>query len=171
MSTRAAAFGIVRCVVLQELTTRKDILFSTVDLAMWSFLEQNVTIIAACIPVLYTVFRAVLGVGSSRSNNKASTGRGGNSYAIHGQRRKYAEAYGPSSRRRSRYLDIDYKMQWTTTVTGGVWAVDTSKTGSDDGEGGDRGTSSEDGILGLETTHRGIIRTTEVVVSEQTSPV
>ncbi|KAL1968078.1 hypothetical protein VTN77DRAFT_2208 [Rasamsonia byssochlamydoides] len=142
----AAAFGIVRCVVLQELSSRADILFSTVDLAIWSFLEQNVTIIAACIPVLYTVFRALLGNAST----KASTGRATTSYA---PRRAY-DSYGTGSRvDRSNYREIDYEMhrpEWRTTVTGGR-----IETGSDDA-------SSEERILPKATA--GIVRTTEIGV-------
>jgi hypothetical protein len=76
--SRAAAFGSVRCVDTQELDSRQDILFSTIDLGIWSFLESNVTIIAACIPPLYSILRKALG-NSSRPRN--SSGRGdGNTY-------------------------------------------------------------------------------------------
>jgi hypothetical protein len=62
----AAAFGVVRCIELNELLSRTDILFSTIDLAIWSFLEQNITIMAACCPVLYKVFSACLGTRGTR---------------------------------------------------------------------------------------------------------
>ncbi|KKA19712.1 hypothetical protein T310_6283 [Rasamsonia emersonii CBS 393.64] len=150
----AAAFGVVRCVVLQELGSRADILFSTVDLAIWSFLEQNVTIIAACIPVLYTVFRTLLGIVSTKASR--STGRGTT------QRRKYGydSTYGTGSRLdRSAYREIDYEMQATgrtVAVVGGR-----TKTASDD-------VSSEDEILANGGV--GIVRTTEMVVSSDFHP-
>jgi hypothetical protein len=65
-SQRAAAFGIVRCIELNELGTRVDIIYSTIDFAIWSFLEQNVTIVAACCPVLYKAFGACLGIRDTK---------------------------------------------------------------------------------------------------------
>jgi hypothetical protein len=69
----AAGFGIVRCIELSELGTRVDILYSTIDLAIWSFLEQNVTIMAACCPVLYKVFTTCLGTRGTKATGYSNT--------------------------------------------------------------------------------------------------
>ncbi|KAF4636567.1 hypothetical protein G7Y89_g1526 [Cudoniella acicularis] len=67
----AAAFGIVRCTQLVDLQPGSDILFETIDITIWSFLEQNVTITAASIPVLYKLFSNCL---NSRKSGPAITG-------------------------------------------------------------------------------------------------
>lgn len=112
------------------------------------------TIIAACIPVLYTVFRTLLGIVSTKASR--STGR----TASYAHRRKYGygygydSSYGTGSRLdRSAYREIDYEMQTTertVAVVGGR-----TKTSDD--------VASEDEILANGGV--GIVRTTEMVVS------
>lgn len=75
---------------LIELGTRVDILYSTIDLAIWSFLEQNITIMAACCPVLYKVFSTCLDPRGTKVTGYSNAPWQGSSYANRSKARKSA---------------------------------------------------------------------------------
>jgi hypothetical protein len=75
---------------LIELGTRVDILYSTIDLAIWSFLEQNITIMAACCPVLYKVFSTCLDPRGTKVTGYSNAPRQGSSYAKRNKAKKSA---------------------------------------------------------------------------------
>lgn len=122
-TSRAGAFGIVRCVALHEITTRSDILFATVDLATWSFLEQNVTVIAACIPALYTVVRSWLGRlssnGGSSSGGRLTSGGRNNTGGSRRLKSTYDSSYGRGNRLDwAQYQELDCELHGMGSTAG-----------------------------------------------------
>jgi hypothetical protein len=177
---RAAAFGIVRCIELNELGTRVDILYSTIDLAIWSFLEQNVTIMAACCPVLYKVFSTCLGTRDTKvtgysntpwqGSSRKSTGYGnGSKIKKSGIRTKYPYGTGTGSTTVAmnddeefdgkNYIPLhdtkDISKSWERPAEGDIVA----KAGSEDG-------ILRDGYVG-KPGNQTIMKTTEVSVRSE----
>ncbi|KAL8748001.1 MAG: hypothetical protein Q9190_000213 [Brigantiaea leucoxantha] len=57
----ASAIAIYKCTKLTELYDHSDYTYATVDLLIWTSVESNVIIIAACLPTLRPLFLALTG--------------------------------------------------------------------------------------------------------------
>ncbi|RAO64996.1 uncharacterized protein BHQ10_001008 [Talaromyces amestolkiae] len=68
----SAIVTIVKATYLHLFTDHTDPLYNVVTLVLWGLIEQNVVIVAACVPTLRPFFRKVFTNKSSRSGN--STG-------------------------------------------------------------------------------------------------
>ncbi|KAJ5143776.1 uncharacterized protein N7515_002563 [Penicillium bovifimosum] len=71
----SAIVTIVKATYLKLFTNHADPLFKVVPLVLWGLVEQNVVIIAACIPTIRPLFRKVF--GSTKNSSGQATSRSG----------------------------------------------------------------------------------------------
>ncbi|KAJ6102313.1 hypothetical protein N7486_004740 [Penicillium sp. IBT 16267x] len=69
----SAIVTIVKATYLHLFTDHTDPLYNVVILVLWGLMEQNVVIIAACVPTLRPFFRKVFTNKSSRSGDSAGS--------------------------------------------------------------------------------------------------
>ncbi|KAL3459298.1 hypothetical protein BJX64DRAFT_301489 [Aspergillus heterothallicus] len=74
----SAVVTIVKATYLPLFTDAEDPLYNIIPLVIWGLIEQNVVIVAACIPTLRPFFRRAFEStrGSSANNNNSSSARG-----------------------------------------------------------------------------------------------
>ncbi|OJJ64699.1 hypothetical protein ASPSYDRAFT_39450 [Aspergillus sydowii CBS 593.65] len=75
----SAIVTIVKATYLPLFTNKEDPLYNVTPLVVWGLIEQNVVIVAACIPTLRPFFRQAFGSKGSSNYNNTSTGRSGGS--------------------------------------------------------------------------------------------
>ncbi|RAK95486.1 uncharacterized protein BO80DRAFT_486877 [Aspergillus ibericus CBS 121593] len=78
----SAIVTIVKATYLHLFTQRTDPLHDVVTLVIWGLIEQNVVIVAACIPTLRSFFRIAFGTKGSRSGNTSSRTRSGSGFKL-----------------------------------------------------------------------------------------
>ncbi|PYI03679.1 hypothetical protein BO78DRAFT_374496 [Aspergillus sclerotiicarbonarius CBS 121057] len=78
----SAIVTIVKATYLHLFTNRTDPLYDVVTLVIWGLIEQNVVIVAACIPTLRPFFRIAFGTKGSRSGNTSSRTRSGSGFKL-----------------------------------------------------------------------------------------
>ncbi|KAB8277592.1 hypothetical protein BDV30DRAFT_251166 [Aspergillus minisclerotigenes] len=132
----AMAAAIVKTINLSSLTERADLTWDTVDLSIWTSIEQYLIILAACIPTMTPLVNILLHKRPSKQNTARARTNPGNQY---GRGQGYAQFGGRS---------LDYALgtygdAWTTALR-------------DKGDG-----DSEDPIMDEETS-QGIMKTTEI---------
>ncbi|KAE8165146.1 hypothetical protein BDV40DRAFT_309604 [Aspergillus tamarii] len=133
----AMAAAIVKTINISSLTERADFPWDTVDLSIWTSIEQYLIILAACIPAMTPLVNILLHKRPSKRNTaRARTHHPGNQY---GHCQGYAEFGG----RR-----LDYALG----TYGDAWA--TARRDKGDGD-------SEDPIMDEEAS-QGIMKTTEI---------
>ncbi|KAL3477296.1 hypothetical protein BJX99DRAFT_226347 [Aspergillus californicus] len=76
----SAIVTIVKATYLPLFTNVEDPLYNVVPLVVWGLIEQNVVIVAACIPTLRPFFRHAF--GSKGSTNDTSNGRSGSAFPL-----------------------------------------------------------------------------------------
>ncbi|MCJ1392313.1 hypothetical protein MMC18_005180 [Xylographa bjoerkii] len=76
----AACIAIYKCTRLPELSQHTDYTFATTDLLIWTSVESNVIIIAACLPTLRPIF--LLLIGRSDSSKGTSNQMARKSYQL-----------------------------------------------------------------------------------------
>jgi hypothetical protein len=82
----AATASIVKTTLVKHYGTTGDSLWDAIDLTLWSMLEVQTGIIAACIPCLKSPFERALGrFGLLSSKGQAAYGRSGHGYQNYGQ--------------------------------------------------------------------------------------
>ncbi|RMJ28848.1 hypothetical protein PHISP_00299 [Aspergillus sp. HF37] len=72
--TSAAVTAIVKCTRLEGLANKKDPTYATVLLIIWTSVEANVVVIAACIPTLQPILDPILRVLGPSTTGKQSSG-------------------------------------------------------------------------------------------------
>ncbi|KAB8272860.1 hypothetical protein BDV30DRAFT_227064 [Aspergillus minisclerotigenes] len=103
----SAIVTIVKATYLHLFTDRIDPLFNVVPLVVWGLIEQNVVIVAACIPTLRPFFRKTF-KSSKGSSGAASRSRSGSAFKL---------GFIPSSRSRAPFASSDLPL--TDTNNGG----------------------------------------------------
>lgn len=87
------AAAIVKTINLSSLTERADLTWDTVDLSIWTSIEQYLIILAACIPTMTPLVNILLHKRPSKRNTARARTHPGNLY---GRGQGYAQFGGRS---------------------------------------------------------------------------
>ncbi|KAH8888543.1 integral membrane protein [Thozetella sp. PMI_491] len=140
----ATIAAIVKITFLGNYGKHGDFLFDSVDITIWTTVEIATAMVAACIPTLKPLFKALLrgsSAGASKYGSSAKTGYALKNESFHNRSRK------------SRAVDGDYEMFDTPSSNSEVKGGMRSKVGKMD---------SEESIL---TPEDRITKTTQVTIS------
>ncbi|KAJ5968906.1 hypothetical protein N7501_005154 [Penicillium viridicatum] len=122
----SAIVTIVKATYLKLFTDHTDPLFKVVPLVLWGLVEQNVVIVAACIPTLRPLFRKVF-KSTTGSTGEPTSQRGTDSGFLQRSKRTPSAAELPLKKIKQKSCDAE-----SSSSQSGIWRTREVLVESDD---------------------------------------
>ncbi|OOQ88225.1 hypothetical protein PEBR_14369 [Penicillium brasilianum] len=115
----SAIVTIVKATYLHLFTDHSDPLFNVVPLVLWGLIEQNVVIVAACVPTLRPFFRTKFKSSKGSTNAANSRSRSGSTFKLSS---KPSHSRNPFDSEGRKYTnnDIDFDVE-SNSSRQGIW--------------------------------------------------